>query len=195
MLFSLYVFGHSPEKTKDLQSTIVFINVNVIPVDSERILERHAVIVKNGLIDTVGPVSKVQIPEDAFKIDGTGKYLMPGLADMHVHNWSENEFVLFLANGVTTIRNMWSAPQHLQWREKIEKGELLGPRIYTAGPLLDGSLPIWICPSCGGQMRIMAFIEDHNAIDRIIRHLKLTFAAERPSPRRDLSRFDGRSHP
>ncbi|MFB0565890.1 MAG: hypothetical protein ACETWK_09460 [Candidatus Aminicenantaceae bacterium] len=39
-----------------------------------------------------------------------------------------------------------------------------------------------ICPSCGGQMRIIAFIEDHNAIDRIIRHLKLTFAAERPPP-------------
>ncbi len=143
ILIPLFVMGGSPDEHKDLPSTIAFVNVNVIPMDRERILEGHSVVVKNGLIETVGPASSVQIPEDALKIDGTGKYLMPGLADMHVHNWSENEFILFLANGVTTIRNMWGAPQHLQWRAKIAKGELLGPTIYTAGPLLDGAPPIW----------------------------------------------------
>jgi imidazolonepropionase-like amidohydrolase len=143
ILIPFFVMGASPDKHKDLPSKIAFVNVNVIPMENEQLLEGRTVVVNNGLIETVGPASSVQIPVDATKIDGTGKYLMPGLADMHVHNWSESEFVLFLANGVTTIRNMWGAPQHLQWRSKIEKGELLGPTIYTAGPLLDGDPPIW----------------------------------------------------
>jgi imidazolonepropionase-like amidohydrolase len=76
-------------------------------------------------------------------IDGGGQYLMPGLADMHVHTWSEGDFVLFLANGVTTVRNMWGSAQHLQWKKRIEAGELTAPSIITAGPLMDGPPPIW----------------------------------------------------
>ena len=117
VLFPLFVVGRSFVEAKDSASTIAFVNVNVVPMDSERILEGQTVVVKNGKIDTIGPSLSVQIPAAAFEIDGSERYLMPGLADMHVHNWSENEFVLFLANGVTTIRNMWGAPQHLQWRE------------------------------------------------------------------------------
>jgi imidazolonepropionase-like amidohydrolase len=62
---------------------------------------------------------------------------------MHVHQWSESDLLLFLANGVTTIRNMWGTSRQLVWRSKIVQGELLGPTIYTAGPLLDGKPPIW----------------------------------------------------
>ncbi|HKE00213.1 MAG TPA: amidohydrolase family protein, partial [Planctomycetota bacterium] len=76
-------------------------------------------------------------------IDGRGKFLMPGLADMHVHTWSEQDFPLFLANGVTTVRNMFGAPVHLDWRRRIAAGELLGPTIVTAGPIVDGKRPVW----------------------------------------------------
>lgn len=124
-------------------SVIAFVDVNVVPMDSERVLERQTVLVQDGIIAKIGLLSEVSVPDGTTIIEGKGRYLMPGLADMHVHNWSENDFVLFLANGISTIRNMWGSPMHLQWREKIAKGELLGPTIFTAGPLLDGSPPIW----------------------------------------------------
>jgi imidazolonepropionase-like amidohydrolase len=125
------------------ETTAAFVNANVIPMNSERILANHTVIIKNGLIAQVGPVDKVQVPEGAVKINGAGKYLMPGIADMHVHAWGENDLKLFIANGVTMIRNMWGSPQHLAWKEKIAKGEMFSPSIYTAGPLMDGPPPIW----------------------------------------------------
>jgi imidazolonepropionase-like amidohydrolase len=69
---------------------------------------------------------------------------MPGLADMHAHTWEEEDFPLLLANGVTTIRNMFGGPTHLKWKARIAAGELpASPTIYTAGPIIDGSPPIW----------------------------------------------------
>ena len=88
------------------------------------------------------------MPAGALQIDGRGKYLMPGLADMHVHlfpgagqqyDLSSQQLQLFLANGVTTIRNMIGKPEHVMLRERVAKGELLGPTIYTAGPPLLGN--------------------------------------------------------
>lgn len=120
-----------------------FINVNLVPMASETILEGMTVIVKDNLIDKIGKTSKVKIPKGAVEIDGTGKYLMPGLADMHVHTWSENDLLLYVANGITTVRDMWGSPQHLKWKDMIAKGELMGPSLITAGPLLDGPDPNW----------------------------------------------------
>ena len=76
-------------------------------------------------------------------IDGTGRWLMPGLVDMHVHTWGASELTLFVANGVTTVRNMFGAPLHLTWRREIAAGERFGPTIVTAGPIVDGSPPVW----------------------------------------------------
>jgi hypothetical protein len=126
------------------QSGIVaFVNVSVVPMDSERVLPAQSVVVHEGRIATVGPAKDTDVPQDALCIDGKGKYLMPGLADMHVHTWNADELTLFVANGVTTIRNMFGAPMHLRWREHIAQGELFGPTIYTAGPILDGDPPVW----------------------------------------------------
>ncbi len=122
---------------------VAFINVNVVPMDGEHVLEGQTVLIRGGYIEAVGPVGELLVPQDALRIDGEGKYLLPGLADMHVHLWNEDHMILFLANGVTTVRNMWGAPLHLRWREQIDSGELLGPAIYTAGPLMDGSPPSW----------------------------------------------------
>jgi len=83
------------------------------------------------------------IPEGALRIDGRDKYLMPGLVDMHVHIWQDYQRTLFIANGVTTIRNMWGEDYHLRLREEIKTGKVSGPTLYTTGPLIDGSPPIW----------------------------------------------------
>jgi imidazolonepropionase-like amidohydrolase len=65
--------------------TVAFTNVNVIPMDRERVLANQTVVVKNGLIVEIGDTKKVKLPKDALRIDSTGKYLIPGLVDMHTH--------------------------------------------------------------------------------------------------------------
>jgi imidazolonepropionase-like amidohydrolase len=122
---------------------VAFVNVNVVPMDAERVLARQTVVVRDGRIAAIGPAADVEPPTGATRIDGTGKYLMPGLADMHVHAWSEEMLRVFIANGITTIRNMWGTPMHLDWRARISRGELIGPEIFTTGPVMDGSPPIW----------------------------------------------------
>jgi len=142
ILLSFCSCDKEPTKEEASPSVFAFVNVNVVPMDREHILPTQTVIVQGDLIIEIGPFSEVKIPKNAFRIDGKDKYLMPGLADMHFHNEIENDFVLCLANGITTIRNMWGYPKHLEWRRRIENRELLGPTIITSGPLLDGSPPV-----------------------------------------------------
>ena len=94
---------------------VAFINVNVIPMDKERVLPRQTVIVRNGTIVEIGDAKRIKVPANAQRIDGVGKFLIPGLADMHVHLFSddefpdalaEDEFKIMIAHGVTTIRLM-----------------------------------------------------------------------------------------
>lgn len=127
-----------------LAETIAFVDVNVVPMDTERVLEGYTVLVRDGRIAAIGRAGQeVALPDDAVRIDGQGRYLMPGLADMHAHNWYEQEHLLFLANGVTTIRNMWGTPKQQKWRQEIEAGERLGPTLHTSGPILDGTPAVW----------------------------------------------------
>src|SRR5262245_50150462 len=150
LIFSTFVVhGAKPSPQAGAQPrAIAFTNVNVIPFDRERILPAHTVIVAAGKIVLIAPSDKTRVPEGALEIDGRGKYLMPGLADMHVHlfpgtgqqdDLTSQQFQLFLANGVTTIRNMIGKPEHVALRDRVAKGELLGPSIYTAGPPLLGN--------------------------------------------------------
>src|SRR5262245_5537712 len=124
-------------------SAIAFVGVTVVPMDSERRIPDQTVLVRQGRVAEIGPSSSVQVPAGAQRIDGRGKFLMPGLADMHIHLWTQDDLTLFLANGVTFVRNMWGSPQTLVWRDRVERGEVLGPGTYTAGPLLDGKPPVW----------------------------------------------------
>jgi imidazolonepropionase-like amidohydrolase/pimeloyl-ACP methyl ester carboxylesterase len=112
-------------------------------MDHERVLPHQTVVVSGDRITNIGPAPKVQVPEAAVVIDGRGRYLMPGLADMHAHVLVEDELILFIANGVTTARNMAGGPEHLAWRARIKQGDLVGPTIYTAGPFIDGDPPEW----------------------------------------------------
>lgn len=122
---------------------LAVIDVNVVPMDNERIVPHQTVIIDNGRIVKIEDSSKIVPPRDIVQIAGQGRYLMPGLADMHTHTWAIADFTLFLANGVTAIRNMWGSPRHLLWRRRIARAELLGPTIFTAGPIIDGNPPIW----------------------------------------------------
>jgi len=122
---------------------IVFTSVNVVPMDTEQILENQMVLVKNGRVSAIG--KKLKYSKDAWVIDAKGKYLIPGLAEMHAHvppndNLEAHKEVLFLfaANGITTIRGMLGHPSHISLRSKINSGEILGPRFYTTGPSFNG---------------------------------------------------------
>ncbi|MDJ0710337.1 MAG: amidohydrolase family protein [Woeseiaceae bacterium] len=121
-----------------------FVNVNVVPMDAERVLAGQTVVVSDGRIAAIGSVDEVPIPEGALVVDGTDRYLMPGLAEMHAHVPSASSanidrfFSLYVANGVTTIRGMLGQPSHLGLRDALESGSVFGPRLYTSGPSLNG---------------------------------------------------------
>jgi imidazolonepropionase-like amidohydrolase len=128
--------------------TTAFVGVNVIPLDKERVLQNQTVIVKNGLIAEIGDAKKIKVPKDAVAIDGKGKFLIPGLVDMHTHLLSdgddypdsiaEDELRVMVANGVTTIRFMIGTPEQLVLRARSAGGEIIAPRIYSASPHLTG---------------------------------------------------------
>ena len=125
------------------EPALAFVGVSVVPMDREAVLAGQTVVVRGDRIVALGPAGEVAVPDDARRIDGTGRWLMPGLADMHVHTWSSDDFPLFLANGVTTVRNMFGSAMQLEWRRQVAAGELLGPTILTAGPIIDGDPPVW----------------------------------------------------
>lgn len=136
----------SPIRAQE-SSPIAFVDVNVLPMDGDRVLERHTVVVEDGVIAQVGPSNRLPVPDEAEVIDGSGLFLMPGLAEMHAHipgaNASraaiEDIFFLYIANGITSIRGMLGAPNQLELREETASGELLGPTIYVGAPSLNGN--------------------------------------------------------
>ena len=148
VLLTIALFSAAQAQTPE----IAFVNVTVVPMDQEHILPRQTVIVKDGKIIAIGPANKIKLPKDAQRIDGSSKYLMPGLADMHAHyavsgtsptESDDNKAfsLLFVANGVTTVRNMWGTPGVLALRKQIDEGQVLGPRIFTTGPINGTTRP------------------------------------------------------
>ncbi len=128
--------------------TTAFVGVNVIPMDRERVLANQTVIVKNGVIAEIGRAPKVKVPAGATIVDAKGKYLIPGLVDMHTHLLSDDdaypdsiaadELRVMVANGVTTVRFMIGTPELLKLREQSAAGQIAAPRIYVASPHLTG---------------------------------------------------------
>lgn len=122
---------------------IVIANVSVLPMDRERVIAGQTVVIERGVISQVGPPGSVTIPAGARRIDGTGKYLIPGLVDLHVHLASNPEdeqraiLTLFVANGVTTVLNLRGTPQILELRTNIAAGRVFGPTLYTVGPYVN----------------------------------------------------------
>jgi len=124
----------------------VFRNVNVIPMTEETVIKNQDVLVKNSEIVAIGNTGTVKYKKDARIIEANGKYLIPGLAEMHAHvppvddiEPMKEVLKLFLYNGVTTIRGMLGHPRHLELRSKIQSGEIIGPHFYTSGPSFNGN--------------------------------------------------------
>ncbi len=125
-------------------AAIAFVDVAVATMDSPAIAQHQTVVVEGGTIRDLGPVDRIAIPRLAQRIDGHGKFLIPGLHDMHVHlDGTRSMLALFVGAGVTTVRNMAGSPRILALRDRVKRGELLGPTIYTAGPFVDGARPRW----------------------------------------------------
>jgi imidazolonepropionase-like amidohydrolase len=112
-------------------------------MDAPGELPDSTVLVKGDRIVAVGPSSSTLPAGRTRIIDGAGKFLMPGLADMHAHLSDVPSMAVLVAKGVTTVRNMWGSRQELAWRTAISRGDLLGPTLHTAGPIVDGVPPIW----------------------------------------------------
>ena len=131
---------HSPLHA---DSTVVFSNVHVIPMDREHVLDARDVVVRNGVIRAIESHHDRTWPPDTRVVDGTGRFLIPGLNDLHVHTQfgDERQLELYVANGVTTVLNLSGTPQILAWKRRIDRGELLGPNLYSSGPILDGDPP------------------------------------------------------
>jgi len=125
--------------------TTAIVNVNLIPMTDERVVPGQSLIIVDGIIESIGDVDDIAVPEGAIVVDGTDRFLLPGLTEMHAHvtGTSATEldrlFGLFLANGVTTIRGMLGRPAHLELRDDIQAGRILGPRLITSGPSLNGN--------------------------------------------------------
>lgn len=129
------------------QNVYAITEVTVVPMDSERLVPGQTVIVRDGRIAAIGPSAETPVPEGVETIEGRGRYLMPGLAEMHAHvppdpeavQWTEDVLFLYAANGITLVRSMLGAAHHLELRRQAERGEIISPRIFASGPSFSGN--------------------------------------------------------
>ena len=123
-------------------ATIAFRDVTVIPATGGPPIPHATVLVRGDRIAAVGPASDTIVPTGAHIVDGTGRYLIPGLIDLHVHSSKAraSSLGLYVANGVTTVRDMGGDHEELlRWRREITAGERIGPRMLIAGPYLESA--------------------------------------------------------
>lgn len=129
-------------KTKPT-SSVALTHVTVIDSTGAPAQSDMTVILRDGRIAEIGKSAKLRAPKDARVVDATGKFLIPGLWDMHVH-WQNADYLpLFLANGVTGMRIMWGLPVQHEWRRQVDAGELLAPHMVIASTIVDGPKPFW----------------------------------------------------
>jgi imidazolonepropionase-like amidohydrolase len=148
------------------QDPIAITHVTVIDVATGARLQDRTVLVRDRHIVTVDSAPRVRVPEGTRSVDGRGRYLIPGLWDMHVHLVSErlvrtNSFPLFIANGITGVRDMWGDCESLcarndddvtrpvpaavvqRWKREISSGALIGPRIVASSAIFEGPVPMF----------------------------------------------------
>ena len=138
-------------KPKTSTQVLIFTNVNVVSMRDGTIARDVTVVIRKGQISAVAKVGLVDQGHDIQIVNANGKYMVPGLWDMHVHSafvspaWDEKVvYPLYIANGITGVRDMGGDPDVLENRRKrIESGELLGPRLILAGPFLAGGKSDW----------------------------------------------------
>ncbi|MFX0201663.1 MAG: amidohydrolase family protein [Candidatus Hodarchaeota archaeon] len=180
IIFIISSFSCTKTETADLAIT----NVTIIDVTGAPARSEMTVLVRDNLISSVSRTEKMQIPKDAKVIDASGKYLIPGLWDMHVHSsytgWFAKEdtwfienneinkeifFPLCIANGVLGIRDLGGDLQALKrWRQEVEQKKLIGPRIIATGPIIDGPKPSFPL----GSIAIGSAIEGRRVVNSLL---------------------------
>jgi imidazolonepropionase-like amidohydrolase len=125
------------------------VGANVITMEGDRVLRDQTVIVTDGRISALGGAANTQVPANATRVDARGKFLVPGIAEMHAHipstvgqlgpQFSEDVLFLYIAAGATTIRGMQGHPSQLELKQRVESGALIGPRMWLAAPQLSGN--------------------------------------------------------
>lgn len=122
-------------------------HVNILATDGSHFIADQTIYMQDGLIVSIDEVAKGSTP--IHTINGQGKYLIPGLTDAHVHLFkSPNDLLLYIANGVTQIRELIGEPDHLVWRQEIQNGRI-GPEMFIASPrigsfgLIEGFFMSW----------------------------------------------------
>lgn len=133
------------ENIQSKTSALVITNVTVIDATGAPPKPKMTVVISDGRISEIGKTGKVKAPPNAQVIDGKGKFLIPGLWDMHTHIWDKDMlFPVYLANGITGVRDMGGVlDPWIKWRKQIENGELQGPRSFVGGKILDGFKPFF----------------------------------------------------
>ena len=157
---------------------LVINHVTLIDVVSGQLRPNQVVAVTQGKIVRVGPAGQGSYPAKQ-QLDGTGRYLMPGLWDMHVHfrggdtliAANKKSLALYLAHGITTVRDAGGdmTPSIFQWRREEAAGTLAGPRIFTSGPKIDGPGATW-----PGSLEVETPAQVSKALDSL-QHLKVDY--------------------
>jgi len=155
------------QSTAPAQS-LAFTHVTVVDTVWGRSNTDAIVIIRGGRIIAVSKTGQIAVPKDAQVVDATGKFLIPGLWDMHFHTPEEKDareifYPLALANGVTGVRNMFGSESLLKQRAEINRGTLFGPRMVLASEVVDGPMPTW-----PGSLTVA----DPSAGRRVVREIK-----------------------
>lgn len=120
------------------QTLFAIKNVQIITMEREAILSNQSILIDGNKIALIGPSDSIQIPEDANIIDGQGKFLIPGLCDMHMHIDHPDVLPLNLAYGVTTVMNYRGLSEHLILKKRSQLNQIISPNIYTTGDYMEG---------------------------------------------------------
>jgi imidazolonepropionase-like amidohydrolase len=168
------------------RGTWAITNVALIPMTADTVVAGATVVVRDGRVAAAGPARSVQVPKGARRVDGSGKFLIPGLADMHTHLYSDGEIPdsvapyelgVMVANGVTAARLMIGTPEHLMLRRAVAEGGVLGPQLWVASPQFTGEE--------GENARVVRSPEEARAAVREVQDagyefIKLTTEISRP---------------
>lgn len=125
------------------QESFALAHVTLVDVADGSTVPDVTVLITGNQIADVGKSDQVPVPAGTKVVNAEGKFLIPGLWDMHVHWYDKRSLPLFTANGVTGIRQMFGTPELLRWRQELADGSLQGPRMIVASPILDGPRPFW----------------------------------------------------
>ncbi len=151
MVAPFWISAGESHAAAEVSGVVAFENVSVVGTrpGQKRLRRKQTVVVEDGVIVSVGKSKRVEIPEGATVVDGRKRFLVPGLADMHVHldfleslpeeMKIDDAYSILLANGVTTVLDMTGTDRHLTWRRQLERGKAVGPRLFFTSPQIKSS--------------------------------------------------------